>query len=143
IPYIVRHPGNVPAGAVNNTMQSLVDLSPTFMSAAGLDIPGEMQGVDQMSAWRSSEPARDHIICENRHQPNVLNLRTYVDDRYKITLYKNHDFGDLYDLQEDPGEVNNLWNDPAAGSLKSELLFKFMQAELSREQTRMPRIAGA
>ena len=143
IPYIVRHPGHVPAGAVNNTMQSLVDLSPTFMAAAGLDIPGEMQGVDQMSAWRSSEPARNHIICENRHQPNVLNLRTYVDDRYKITLYKNHYFGDLYDLHEDPGEVNNLWNDPAAGSLKSELLFKFMQAELSREQTRMPRIAGA
>ncbi|MDA1139492.1 MAG: sulfatase-like hydrolase/transferase [Planctomycetota bacterium] len=143
IPYIVRYPGHVPAGRVNNTLQSLVDLSPTFMAAAGLDIPGEMQGVDQMSAWASNVPARDHIICENRHQPNVLNLRTFVDDRYKITLYKNHDFGDLFDLQEDPREVNNLWNEPASASLKSDLLFKFIQAELAREQTRMPRIAGA
>ena len=49
----------------------------------------------------------------------------------------------LFDLEEDPGEINNLWNDSAATDIKRELLLEFMQATLSTEQTPMPRIAVA
>jgi len=53
------------------------------------------------------------------------------------------DHGELFDLEDDPGEINNLWNDPASAELKSRLLLQFMQATLHDEPMRMPRIAGA
>ena len=51
--------------------------------------------------------------------------------------------GELFDLEADPGETNNLWHDPQAVALKAQLLHEFMQATLQCEPTRMPRIAGA
>jgi arylsulfatase A-like enzyme len=46
-------------------------------------------------------------------------------------------------LECHPGETRNLWNDPGSARLKSELLQRFLNAELKREPTRMPRIAHA
>jgi len=144
VPMIVRYPREVPAGRVSSALQSLVDLPATFLSAAGIEIPGYMQGVDQMDVWRGKvQAARDHVIVENRHQPTKVHLRTYIDERYKITVYRGYDYGELFDLQADPGEMRNLWDDPAYREVKCRLLHRFVQAEMIREPTRMPRIAGA
>ncbi len=70
-------------------------------------------------------------------------MRTYVDKRYKLTLYQDRDFGDLYDLQKDPLELNNLWNDKNYIELKLELLHKYINAELQKEVIPMPRISNA
>ncbi|NUP98398.1 MAG: sulfatase-like hydrolase/transferase [Armatimonadetes bacterium] len=143
VPFIVRCPGQVPAGRVSDELQSLVDLTPTFLAAAGLEVPGAMQGLDQMSCWRGEGQVRDHVVCENRHQPTRLHLRTYLDTRHKLTVFRTADFGELYDLVEDPGETRNLWDEPSAAALKSEVLLRMVQADLRREPTRLPRIAGA
>lgn len=103
-----------------------------------------MQGVNQLDVWygrRSS--ARDHALGENRHNPTTVHLRTLITERYKITVYRNAGYGELFDLETDPGEHCNRWDDPAYAGLKAELLLKFVQAEIQRKPTRMPRIAGA
>jgi arylsulfatase A-like enzyme len=144
VPMIVRWPGRVPAGRRTPALQSLVDLAPTFLAAAGIEVPGIMQGVNQLDVWRGrAETARDHIIVENRHEPTLVHVRTYVDERYKITVYRDREYGELFDLQEDPRETRNLWDDPGSAALKCRLLHRFMNAELKREPTRMERIAGA
>ncbi len=144
LPFLVRHPGQVPARQGSAALQSLVDLAPTFLSAAGLNVPGAMQGVDQTTVWRGeSEPVRDHAIVENRHNPTTMHLRTLVTERYKITVYRQGEMGELFDLANDPGELRNLWDDPDHAATKQELLLRFVQAELEREPKRMPRIAGA
>jgi len=103
-----------------------------------------MAGVDQGAVWRGeAESARDHVIVENRHQPTTVHLWTLVGERYKITAYRGHDYGELFDLQEDPGEVNNQWDDPGSRELKSELLLKLIHAEMGKEPLWMPRLAGA
>lgn len=88
-------------------------------------------------------PARDHAIIENRHNPTTVHLRTYVDERYKLTVYRNADYGELFDMKDDRGELANLWNSGAHADIKSRLLHRFMRSELMREPTRMPRICGA
>jgi uncharacterized sulfatase len=103
-----------------------------------------MQGVNQLDVWQDREvAARDHVIVENRHQPTRLHLHTYVDAQYKLTVYRGADYGELFDLEQDPEERRNLWDDPQAQDLKATLLHRFLQAEIAREPTRMPRIAHA
>ncbi|MBN2309252.1 MAG: sulfatase-like hydrolase/transferase [Candidatus Hydrogenedentes bacterium] len=143
LPMLVRYPGHVPAGAVSSALQSNVDYAPTLLSAAGIEPPGLMQGVNQFDTWCGGAPARAHALVENRHQPTLVDLRTLINDRYKITVYRDAQYGELFDLVEDPGEVHNLWDEPAAAELKSRMLLEFVQAEIQREPTRMPRIAGA
>lgn len=144
LPFIVRYPGKVPAGHVSDAMQSLVDLAPTFLSFAGLPIPGGMAGVDQSQVWLGKKnSARDHILCEFRHEPTTIHQKTYVNSRYKITVYYNQTYGELFDLEQDPRELNNLWNDPGSAALKSGLLLEFVWAELGKEPMPMPRIHHA
>lgn len=144
LPFIVRWPGKVPAGKTSDAMQSLVDLAPTFLMTVGEEVPGVMQGVSQLEVWQGRrQSVRDHIICENRHNPVMPHLHTYVDERYKITVYREEDYGELFDLEKDPLECNNFWDNSGANELKQRLLQKFLQAIMKAEPTRMPRIAGA
>jgi uncharacterized sulfatase len=83
------------------------------------------------------------VLVENRHQPTTIHVKTMVDERFKLTVYYNRDYGELFDLYEDPDELNNLWNDPAHGTLKSRLIRELLNAEMGKEPLLMPRIAGA
>ena len=144
VPMIVRWPGQVPAGQVSDALQSLVDYPPTWLAACGIDAPGIMQGVNQLPVWTGqAESAREHVLVENRHNPTTVDLRTLVTDRYKITVYRDAPYGELFDLATDPGELTNHWDDPAYAGVKAALLHEFVQAEIQRESTRMPRVAGA
>ncbi|OAB48440.1 sulfatase family protein [Paenibacillus antarcticus] len=144
LPFIVRWPGQVPAGRKSSAIQSLVDLAPTFLKQCGIKIPITMTGVDQSAVWLGQkESARDHAICEFRHEPTTIHQKTYVNERYKITIYYNQTYGEIFDLQEDPGEINNLWDASEYAQLKSKLLLKYAWAELGKEPLAMPRIYGA
>ncbi|TVR45112.1 MAG: DUF4976 domain-containing protein [Puniceicoccaceae bacterium] len=144
VPLIARWPGRVAPGGRSTALQSLVDLPVTFLAAAGRERPFSMTGLDQLPEWTGRAAAvRDHAVVENHHQPTAINLRTYVEDRYKLTLYWNQPYGELFDLEADPGEVRNLWDEPEAQSLKAELTRRLVDALLAQEPLWMPRISGA
>jgi uncharacterized sulfatase len=144
VPMIVRFSGRVPAGVVSESLQSLVDYAPTFLSLAGIPVPRKMTGLDQSQVWLGGQgEVRDHVICENRTETTTLHLKTFVDSRYKITFYYNQTYGELFDLQEDPGEVRNVWDDPQYSGVKQGLMLKYIWAELGKEPVWMPKINGA
>ncbi|WP_123043244.1 sulfatase family protein [Cohnella candidum] len=144
LPFIVRYPGRVPADRRSHSIQSLVDLAPTFLSFCNLPIPTSMTGIDQKEVWLGTkEHARQHAICEFRHEPTTIHQKTYVDERYKITVYYNQTYGEIFDLKEDPGELRNLWHEPGYQMLKLELLLKYAWAEMGKEPLPMPRIHHA
>ncbi len=144
IPYIASMPGNIPEGTRSEALQTQADMAPTFLSVCGIDIPRCMTGKDQKDVWfGKKDEARDHVIVENRHQPTTMNHKTYVGKRYKLTVYYNQEYGELFDLQEDPDEINNIWDSPEHKELKSGLLLKMMHAEMDKEPVLMPRIWGA
>jgi uncharacterized sulfatase len=102
-----------------------------------------MTGADQSDFWRGRvDSNQEHVVVENHHDPGTLYAQTLVTDRHKLTVYQQHDYGDLSDLEVDPGEVENRWNDPAAQEVKSELLLELCQAKMDGESLPMPRIAG-
>lgn len=141
VPMIVSLPGVVPENTVNHSLQSLVDIPVTCMNYSGVSVPYNMTGVDEREVWEGKkEKARDHIICEHHHERHTVNLRAYVDERYKLVVWQDHTYGQLYDLQEDPGEIHNHWDDPEYVETKVMLLMKYISAELKKESLYMPRI---
>jgi uncharacterized sulfatase len=144
VPFIVRLPGKVPAGRRSDALQSLVDLAPTFLKAAAIAVPSAMTGLDQSAVWFGESPAaRDHVVVENRHEPTTIHVKPYVNARHKLTVYYGRNYGELFDLAEDPGELRNRWADPDYRALRSELVMALLQAEMGKEPLPMPRIAGA
>lgn len=144
VPLVVSLPGVVPAGVASDALQSTVDLPQTFLDMAGLPVPRTMAGVVETPVWTGAQPTlRDHVVVENQHQPTTMNLRTLVTDRYKMTVHFNQTYGELYDLQKDPGEYVNLWDHPECTELKRDMLLRFLYAEMAKVPLPMPRIAGA
>jgi arylsulfatase A-like enzyme len=144
VPLVVSMPGTIPEGVISDSLQSTVDLAPTFMSFAGLDVPGTMSGIDEKDVWTgASETIRDHVMVENQHQPTTMNLRTFINQNYKMTIHYRREYGELYDLAADPGEMVNLWDSPNHTDIKSELLLEFLYGEMAKAPLPMPRISGA
>lgn len=144
IPMIARCPGEIAQASRTCALQSLVDLAPTLLDYAGVMVPYHMTGVTQRPVWAGEQTkVRDSIICEHHHEPTTIQLRTYVDSRYKLTVYLENEAGELYDLEQDPGELHNLWQSPKHQALRHSLLLDYIKADLMRECKSMPRIANA
>jgi len=144
VPLVVSMPGTIPEGVVSDSLQSTVDLPQTFLSLAGLPVPRTMAGIDETAVWTGETTnIRDHVIVENQHQPTTMNMRTFIDHRHKLTVHFNQDYGELYDLENDPGEYENLWDKPECRDLKQNLLLRFIHGEMAKAPLPMPRIAGA
>jgi len=144
IPMIVSYPNHIPKGKRSQTLQSIVDFAPTFLAYAGIKIPYAMTGLNQQCVWNGDESAaRDHVIIENHHQPTKVHVKTYIDEQYKLTVYCNQSYGELFDLKNDPSELENLWDEPDNAAIKAELFCKFLHAEMEKESTWMPRVWGA
>jgi arylsulfatase A-like enzyme len=120
LPLIVRGAG-FPAGAVVDDPVGTIDLAPTALAAADLERPDWMEG----AVLPPLDPTpREHVLTENDHQMVItLPLRTITTARWKLTRYEAHDgVGELYDLDGDPGEFDNRWDDPTCAAAKAELL---------------------
>jgi arylsulfatase A-like enzyme len=116
VPLVVRGPG-VTAGTVVDDPVGTIDLAPTMLDAAGIEVP----------KWMEGRPLRDlpreHVLTENDFNIMVrIPMRTLTTTRYKLHRYLEAPFGELYDLQEDPGEIVNRYDDPDYAAVKSDLL---------------------
>jgi len=144
IPFIVRAPGCRTPGARSRAFQSLVDIGPTALAAMGLEAPAGLQGVDQLQAWQDAGAgARDWAMCEFRPTEGPFMQKTFVCDRWKLVLYHDRVWGELYDLDCDPDQHHNLWDDPAHASVRAELMLRFISAEMEKDGTLLPRVAWA
>ena len=119
-PFIVRWPGHTPAGKVDDmTVISSVDLLPTFCSLAGID-PGDdlnLDGQDMSQALLGKPTLRaTPLMWEYRYSPwgrhiqksPVLAMR---DGDWKLLLNPDGSRTELYNLKENPCEVDNLANE--------------------------------
>jgi N-acetylglucosamine-6-sulfatase len=113
VPMLMQCPELFKGGKVLDEVVANIDIGPTVMEAMGLRRPGHMDGQSFLQLAQGKDiPWRDYFLYvyyweKNFPQsPTVFSLR---GDRYKyITYYGLWDADELYDLQQDPGETNNL-----------------------------------
>ncbi|UTW11405.1 sulfatase-like hydrolase/transferase [Marinobacterium rhizophilum] len=121
---IVRGPG-VPAGKRVADPVSTLDLAPTFSDYAGAPPLHNYHGHSLRPLIETDSASRDCALNEWELLPSrvgvPLSLRTVRTRRHKLTLEAVSGAGELYDLENDPHEMNNLFDDPAAASVRREL----------------------
>jgi N-acetylglucosamine-6-sulfatase len=128
IPLIVRYPGVVPAGARPTALASNVDIAPTMLALGNAPVPTTMNGFSLLRALRN-EPAviREDLLIEYYSDTefkrlNGMGYKAVRTDRYKYIRYDSlRGMDELYDLQSDPHELNNLLPDRAPVGVREEL----------------------
>ena len=66
----------------------------------------------------------------------------YRDERWKLCVYHGRDYGELYDLQEDPNEFVNLWEKPEAATKRAELMKRSFDESMLAMDRGPRRVAG-
>jgi len=116
-PLLMRYPKEIPAGIELDQMVQNLDFAPTFLDYAGVEIPKDMQGTSfRKIASQEEKDWRDALYYTYYEYPSVHMVKRHYGvrtERYKlIHFYYDIDEWELYDLQEDPSEMNNRYNDP-------------------------------
>ena len=130
MPFIVRWPGVIKPGTVQDLMAINPDFAPTFMDMAGLPVPADMQGFSLIPLLKGETPPgwRTSYYYRNYHDPGDHNTRAHYGVRtttQKLIYFWKKDQWEMYDLAGDPDELHNLYHDPAqqdaVAKLKTEL----------------------
>jgi N-acetylglucosamine-6-sulfatase len=116
VPLLIWAPSMVKGGTVVPQMILNIDLAPTFLGLAGITKPAQMQGQSFLSLLKGEKIAwRDKVFYEYYWEqafpqtPTTFAVRT---DKYKYIAYNGvWDINELYDLENDPHEINNLIRD--------------------------------
>jgi uncharacterized sulfatase len=128
IPFLVRWPGHAPANARSKSLVSHINIAGTMMEFFGFGVPKTLEGGSVLSLF--SDPTTtineevfiewgryevDHDVIGG-YQP----IRCVCDGRYKLTI-NLMTTDELYNLQADPSEMNNLIDSPEYAALRNEL----------------------
>ena len=143
MPFLIRYPESIEAGSRTDAIIENVDFAPTLLDFAGADIPEFMQGGSfkeicetgkEPATWKKEAYYRYWMHMAHHDNPGHLGIRT---KDYKLIFYYgcNYEGGyrtppawELYDMQNDPKEIRNLYDDPAHAEIVKDL--KIRLAEL-------------
>ena len=134
IPLILSWPGHFKAGLQSNALVELTDLVPTLLEIIGLPISRYIQGKSLFPLLTGlCDPGfhREFVRCDYHDtlvRPHASHANMLRTDLYKLVVYHGHDVGELYDLDEDPNEFHNLWDEVELQPLKYKLMKQLFDA---------------
>ncbi|MCJ7647131.1 MAG: DUF4976 domain-containing protein, partial [Candidatus Lokiarchaeota archaeon] len=123
------------------SLTSSIDLPETILELAGFTIPDSMQGKSIVPLLKDpQQELNEDVIIEMDDDHNNQKIRTIIFDKWRLSVFREH--GELFNLQEDPNEMNNLWDDDKHLRVKTELLLKLTRREISKEKDPVIRDCG-
>ncbi len=146
VPLILRWPGRFQAGHRVSGLTELLDLAPTFLEAAGLEVPQRMQGRSLLPQLRgeTSQTERGFVLSEYYNawtHPEAYGTM-FRTETEKIVVYHGTDQGELYDLEADPDELTNLWDRPDEQERKLKLMKRCFDASVFSLDPHPPRLGN-
>jgi arylsulfatase A-like enzyme len=165
-PLFIRWPGLVKAGSVNTDLVANIDIAETLLQAAGLSIPGRMQGHSLLPLLQGTRPAdwRTAFYYHYYEYPGPHHVRPQygvIDSRYTLAhFYKPdmkvpnsnpfsvsaipNDYWELFDREKDPHEMKSVFDDPAYAGVRTNLMQEVtrLRAELKEPEHDDPAAFG-
>lgn len=137
VPLILAWQGRFQAGLVSHALVELTDLAPTLLELGEAALPDRLVGKSLLPLLRGEAAPHTHreqVRCEYYHAINPdapgrdktlfrVHYGTMLRrGRYKLCVYHGHPHGELFDLETDPHEFDNLWDAPEYAALKVDLM---------------------
>lgn len=138
VPLIIRDPRmkDEKRGTTNGELTLNIDLAPTILAAAGIPAPEKMMGRDMSPLYLSEEEASASWRKEFFYEHPVISNRNYIPSsealvrkNYKYMYWPDYGFEQLFDLVNDPGEMNDIINstDPNIAFIKETMKARFAE----------------
>jgi arylsulfatase A-like enzyme len=146
VPLIFSCPARILAGVRSDALVELMDIAPTLLDLAGIAVPKEMQAKSLLPILDGGAPADRHRDFVRSEYYDALDLPAgslatmYRDRRWKLVVYHQHDFGELFDLSADPWEHDDLWDLPAYADTRGHLCKASFDATVRAFDRGPPRI---
>lgn len=126
VPLLVWAPGRYDAGRVVDQLVHQMDLGPAILELAGCEVPETLEAESLLASLTGDEfPGREYLFAEQARDGILTStdFMTMVRNRdWKLVHFLDEPFGQLFDLNNDPDEVSNLWDDEAHINQKRRML---------------------
>ena len=135
VPFIWAEPGTR-APRRSAVMGGTLDIAATILDRARVQPYNGIQGLSLLPAIGGETLARDSMVIEDDQQRAIMGfaapprLRSLITARYRLTIAAGDPYGELYDRQNDPDEMDNLFDDPAHRGLRGELFERLAYREM-------------
>lgn len=130
-----------PGNGRSQALCSTIDIAPTVLALAGCLPYNGIQGHSLLPAVGGAPAPREAVLIEEENQrvlfdfPMRTRMRTLQTARYRLSVYEGTQWGELYDLHEDPHECRNLWDDRSHSGTVRALLHALATTMISHSDT--------
>lgn len=150
-PFLIRYPSEVKAGSVNSELVANIDIAPLLLDFAGANVPAAMQGKSFRKVITGEEDGYDAVYFRywmhlaHHEIPSHYGIRT---QNYKLIYYYGRALGskgaidiqtpqawELYDLKNDPLELNNIYEKEKNGELVAQLKARLLELKVQYQDT--------
>lgn len=147
MPFICKWPNVTKPGSINKELIQNLDYAETFLDVAGVEIPSDMQGKSLVPLLKGETPEdwRDSIYYHYHEFPSVHMVAKHNGvrtKRYKLIQFYQFGEWEFYDLEKDPDELQNEYNNPQyakeVAKLKKQLVEQETHYKENTDRKEMP-----
>jgi arylsulfatase A-like enzyme len=144
VPFVWAEPG-APRENKSDVLAGTLDIAPTILDRARVQPYNGIQGISLLPTMAGEGSARDSMVIEDDQQRALLGyrapprLRTLITRRWRMTIAHADPWGELYDLENDPHEMDNLFEEASHRGVRAALMeqLAYRQMELA-ERSPLP-----
>lgn len=146
-PMVMRYPGVVKSGSVNNNMVMNLDIGPTLLDAAGIKVPNDMQGKSFLPLIKGNTKKGREAIYYHYYENGEHSVSPHFGistGRYKLIRFYTRISGwELFDLEKDPSEMTNIYGQKGYEKITANLKKQLAQLIDQYEDVEARTIMGA
>lgn len=125
-PLIIRWPAVIKPGQVNDDAVMNMDIGVTLLNAAGITIPAEMQGLSFLPILKGKtlDDWRKYVYYHYYESGGEHNVAKHIgirSNRYKLIYFYENKEWELYDMEKDSNEINNVYGNPNYKAIQDSL----------------------